>query len=153
MQRFTERRIAGKIRTQDERFAAVAEEILDRVEADPASFATPGYSVGEFLAEALAYPDITAVLPGPLQPLTDYTRFFRGSQLVRIRRDDTTASIFGGTDWHNNRQDSGGNRTTIREIASGLSTKPDVLQASQGHGDLGLRPDVTTLLQHRPLPQ
>ena len=124
------------IRGQDERFAAVAEQILDRVEADPSSFATPFYSVGEFLAEALAYPDITAVLPGPLQPLTRYTRFFRGSQLVRIRRDDTTASIFGGTDWHNRRQDSAGNRTTIREIASGLSTNPTFFKLRKGEAVL-----------------
>ena len=124
------------IRGQDERFAAVAEQILDRVEADPSSFATTGYSVGEFLAEALAYPDITAVLPGPLEPLTRYTRFFRGSQLVRIRRDDTAVSIFGGTDWHNSRQDSAGNRTTIREIASGLSTNPTFFRLRKGEAIL-----------------
>jgi hypothetical protein len=124
------------IRGQDERFAAVAEQILDRVEANPASFATSFYSVGEFLAEALAYPDITAVLPGPPQPVTRYTRFFRGSQLVRIRRDRTSASIFGGTDWHNRRRDSAGNRTTIREIASGLSTNPTFFKMRKGEAVL-----------------
>ena len=120
------------LRDGDRRFAAVAEQILDRVAADPESFATAGYSVGEFLAEALAYPDLTAVLPGPAEPLTEYERFFRGSQLVRIRRDDTTASIFGGTDWHNRRQDSVGHQTSIREIASGLSTNPTFFKLRKG---------------------
>ena len=120
------------LRDGDRRFAAVAEQILDSVEADLESFATPGYSVGEFLAEALAYPDLTGVLPGPAEPLTEYTRFFRGSQLVRIRRGDTTASIFGGTDWHNRRQDSVGQQTSIREIASGLSTNPTFFKLRKG---------------------
>ncbi len=124
------------IRTRDERFSAVAEQILDRVEANPESFATPGYSVGEFLAEALAYPDITAVLPGPVQPVTRYARFFRGSQLMRIRRDNTSASIFGGTDWHNRRLDSAGQPTTIREIASGLSTNPTFFNLRKGQAVL-----------------
>jgi hypothetical protein len=116
----------------DRRFAAVAEQIIDRVAAAPKSFATSGYSVGEFLAEALAYPDLTAVLPGPVQPVTRYQKFFRGSQLVRIRRDDITASIFGGTDWHNPRLDAAGHLTVIREIASGLSTNPTFFKLRKG---------------------
>ena len=116
----------------DRRFAAVAEQIIDRVAADPASFATPGYSVGEFLAEALAYPDLTALLPRPLELVTRYEKFFRGSQLVRIRRDNIAASIFGGTDWHNRRVDSAGHPTTIREIASGLSTNPTFFKLFKG---------------------
>jgi hypothetical protein len=117
---------------RDRRFAAVAEQIIDRVAAAPESFATSGYSVGEFLAEALAYPDLTAVLPRPVEPVTRYEKFFRGSQLVRIRRDTTTASIFGGTDWHNRRVDSLGQPTTIREIASGLSTNPTFFKLRKG---------------------
>lgn len=120
------------IRTRDTRFSAVAEQILDRVAADPAAFAISGYSVGEFLAEALAYPDITAVLPGPARPVTTYTRLLRGSQLVRIRRENTAASIFGGTDWRNRRQDSAGHPTTIQEIASGLSTNPTFFKLRKG---------------------
>jgi hypothetical protein len=116
----------------DRRFAAVAEQIIDRVAATPEAFATSGYSVGEFLAEALAYPDLTAVLPGPVEPVTRYKKFFKGSQLVRIRRDSTTASIFGGTDWHNRRVDSAGQPTTIREIASGLSTNPTFFKLRKG---------------------
>jgi len=117
---------------RDRRFAAVAEQIIDRVAANPESFATTGYSVGEFLAEALAYPDLTAVLPGPAEPVTRYEKFFRGSQLVRIRRDVTTAAVFGGTDWHNRRVDAVGQPTAIREIASGLSTNPTFFKLRKG---------------------
>jgi hypothetical protein len=120
------------LRDGDRRFAAVAEQIVDRVVAAPAAFATSGYSVGEFLAEALAYPDLTAVLPRPLEPVTRYEKFFRGSQLVRIRRANTTASIFGGTDWHNPRVDAVGHPTVIREIASGLSTNPTFFKLRKG---------------------
>lgn len=116
----------------DRRFASVAEQILDRVAATPESFATGGYSVGEFLAEALAYPDLTAILPTPPEPVTRYEKFFRGSQLVRIRRDTTTATIFGGTDWHNRRLDPVGQPVAIREIASGLSTNPTFFKLRKG---------------------
>ena len=120
------------LRDDDRRFAAVAEQIIDRVAASPESFATSGYSVGEFLAEALAYPDLTALLPRPVEPVTEYEKFFRGSQLVRIRRNNTTASIFGGTDWHNRRLDPVGRPTAIREIASGLSTNPTFFKLRKG---------------------
>ncbi len=105
----------------DPRFAAVAEQILDRVAADPASFAGAGYSVGDFLAEALAYPELAAALPSPANLPTTYEKFFAGSRLVRLRRDDVTASIFGGTDSHD-----------IREIASGLSTNPTFFKLRKG---------------------
>jgi hypothetical protein len=117
---------------RDERFAAVATQIVDRVIADPASFAISSFSVGEFLAEALAYPDLTAVLPGPGRAPTSYVKFFHGSKLVRIRRGDIAATIFGGTDWHNSRLDSGGHPTTIREISSGLSTNPTFFKYRKG---------------------
>jgi hypothetical protein len=117
--------------TKDQRFAAVAEQILDRVAADPASFAGSGYSVGDFLAEALAYPALAAVLPAPASLPTNYEKVFAGSQLVRVRREHITASIFGGTDWHNERQDSAGHATTIREIASD-STNPTFFKLRKG---------------------
>jgi hypothetical protein len=120
------------IRDRDGRFAAVAAQILDRVAADPATFATSGYSVGEFLAEALAYPDITAALPTSTPVPTTYTRTSKGSQLVNLRRGSTTAVVFGGTDWHNKRVDSEGRSTSIREIASGLSTNPTFFNVRKG---------------------
>ena len=141
------------IRDRNGQFAAVATQILDRVAADPASFATSGYSVGEFLAEALAYPDITAALPTSTPVPTTYTKTSKGSQLVSLRRGSTTAVVFGGTDWHNKRVDSEGQSTSIREIASGLSTNPTFFKLRKGARDPGLRPAVPALLQHRPLPQ
>ena len=103
----------------DPRFAAVAEQILDRVAADPASFAGAGYSVGDFLAEALAYPELAAALPSPANLPTTYEKFFAGSRLVRVRRDHVTASIFGGTDSHDDSRDR------LRAVH-----QPDVLQVS-----------------------
>ena len=50
---------------------------------------------------------------------------------MRIRRDNTTASIFGGTDWHN-RRSTLGRPTAIREIASGLSTNPTFFKLGKG---------------------
>ena len=120
------------VRTGDRRFTWVADQVLDRVAADPRSFATAGYSVGEFLSEALAYPDLTAVLPGPAEPVTRYTRLSRGSQLVRVRRDDVTAAVFGGTDVHDRRLDQAGRVTAIREISSGLSTNPTFFRFRSG---------------------
>lgn len=120
------------LRDDDVRFAAAADEILDRVAADPASYATSYFSVGEFLAEALAHPDLTAVLPGPGSVPTRYEKFSRGSQLVRIRRGTTTAAIFGGTDYHNRRQDQTGTWIATREIASGLSTNPTFFKLRRG---------------------
>ena len=120
------------IRTGDRRFTWVADQVLDRVAADPKSFATSGYSVGELLSEALAYPDLTAVLPGPAEPVTTYTRLSRGSSLVRVRRDDLTAAVFGGTDWHDRRLDQAGRVTAIREISSGLSTNPTFFKLRSG---------------------
>lgn len=119
-------------RNDDKRFARVADQIIDRVAADPASFATSGYSVGEFLSESLAYPDLTAVLPRGGAAPSSYTKQFKGSDLIRLRRGDTSATIFGGTDYHNRREDSAGHPTTIREIASGLSTNPTFFKFRKG---------------------
>lgn len=120
------------IATRDGRFAAVANGIVDRVAAAPQSFATAGYSVGDLLAEALAVPELAAPLPAPVGAAADFEQFSRGSALVRIRRGPITASIFGGTDWHNERQDADGRETSIREIASGLSTNPTFFKYRKG---------------------
>ena len=141
------------IRDRNGQFAAVAAQILDRVAANPATFATSGYSVGEFLAEALAYPDITAALPPSTPVPTTYTKTSKGSQLVSLRRGSTTAVIFGGTDWHNKRVDSEGQSHQHPGDRLRAVDQPDVLQVPQGRGDPGLRPAVPALLQHRPLPQ
>ena len=62
----------------DPRFAAVAEQILDRVAADPASFASAGYSVGDFLAEALAYPRSRGGAARPRESADDLREVLRG---------------------------------------------------------------------------
>ena len=120
------------IRDRNGQFAAVATQIIDRVAADLPGFATTGYSVGEFLAEALASPDITAALPTSTPVPTTYTQVSTGSQLGTLRRGSTTAAIFGGTDWHDRRVDSEGRTTSIREIASGLSTNPTFFRLRKG---------------------
>ncbi|HEY9294232.1 MAG TPA: hypothetical protein VIP98_23365, partial [Microlunatus sp.] len=76
--------------------------------------------------------DLTAVLPTGTGLPVDYSKHFHGSDLVRIRHRDSTASIFGGTDWHNPRTDSAGRPTTIREISSGLATNPTFFKFRKG---------------------
>jgi hypothetical protein len=120
------------VKTRDERFAAVAGQIVERIAAAPSAFAVSGYSVGEFLAEALAYPDLATTLPAPANVPIDYEKLFHGSQLVRIRRGSITASIFGGTDWRDARLDAEGREMSIREIASGLSTNPTFFKFRKG---------------------
>ena len=100
----------------------------------PQSFATTGYSVGEFLAEALAYPDITAVLPRPATP-GHHVHAVRsgGRSWCGIRRDDTTAPASSAAP-----TGTTGGRTPpatpprIREIASGLSTNPTFFKLRKG---------------------
>lgn len=120
------------LRDHHREFAAAAEQILDRVVADPQGFAGSGYGVGEFLAEALAHPDLTAQLPTGGTVPDRYVHTSKGSDLVRIRRGSTTAAIFGGTDWTNRREDRVGRPTAIQEIASGLSTNPTFFKFRKG---------------------
>ncbi len=121
------------IRDRNGQFAAVAAQILDRVAADPASFATSGYSVGEFLAEALAYPDITAALPTSTPVPTTYTKIEQGIPAGQppARRPPRPWSSAGptGTTSGSTRE---GQSTSIREIASGLSTNPTFFKLRKG---------------------
>ena len=121
------------LRDGDRRFAAVAEQILDRVAADPESFATTGYSVGEFLAEALAYPDLTARAPGAgraghrVRPGSSGAHSWCGSAAATPPRAFSVAPT--GTTAV---MDSVGQPTSIREIASGLSTNPTFFKLRKG---------------------
>ena len=136
----------------DRRFAAVAEQIIDRVSANPESFATSGYSVGEFLAEALAYPDLTALLPQPVEPVTTYqsssgARNWCGSagkhhrqHLRRHRLAQPPGGLRRATHHHS--------RDRLGAVHQSL-----ILQTSQRRGDPGFGADVTPVLQHRALPQ
>jgi hypothetical protein len=58
-------------------------------------------------------------LPSAITPAVNYEKFFATSQLLRIRRDKTTATLFGGVDW-----------PII--IASGRSNSPDFYSFRKG---------------------
>ena len=81
--------------------------------------------LGDFLAEVLERPELGVVLPAPAALPDRYTRVFSNSGLARVRRGSTTASIFGGTDFH-----------AIPDIASGLSTNPTFFKLRMGQAIL-----------------
>lgn len=57
-------------------------------------------TLGEHLADFLLHSELTKDLPNS-KPLNDnFVKHLKKTQLVRIRRGNTTASIFGGTDWY-----------------------------------------------------
>ncbi|WP_460556220.1 hypothetical protein [Ferruginibacter profundus] len=62
-------------------------------------------------------------LPAAIKPSVDYEKYFSTSQLLRIRRDNTTATIFGGVDW-----------PVI--IASGRSNSPNFYAYRKGNAVL-----------------
>ncbi|HEU5012240.1 MAG TPA: hypothetical protein VFT66_06830 [Roseiflexaceae bacterium] len=77
--------------------------------------------LGDFLADVLERPELGAPLPTETAPPDHYTRVFHVSGLARVRHGNTTASIFGGTDYH-----------AIPVIASGLSTNPTFFNMRRG---------------------
>ncbi|ONI68495.1 hypothetical protein BWI15_36490 [Kribbella sp. ALI-6-A] len=96
---------------RDGRFATVAKDIERRGTGE----------LGDFLAEVLERPELAAVLP-PLRTVpTDFVQEYGAHGLARIRRGDRTASVFGGTDFHD-----------IPVIASGLSTNPTFFKLRKG---------------------
>ncbi|WP_328329857.1 hypothetical protein OHA70_07205 [Kribbella sp. NBC_00382] len=96
---------------QDGRFATVAKEI-ERSGAG---------ELGDFLAEVLERPDLAARLPAAAPAPADFVHEFPAQQLARIRRGSRTATLFGGTDFHD-----------IPVIASGLSTNPTFFKFRTG---------------------
>jgi hypothetical protein len=62
-------------------------------------------------------------LPAAVAPPVNYEKFFATSQLLRIRRNETTATLFGGVDW-----------PII--IASGRSNSPDFYAYRKGNATL-----------------
>lgn len=57
-------------------------------------------TLGEHLADFLLHSELAEDLPNS-KPLKDqYVKHLKNTQLVRIRRGNKTASVFGGTDWH-----------------------------------------------------
>ncbi|MBL7813892.1 MAG: hypothetical protein JNL70_02715 [Saprospiraceae bacterium] len=71
----------------------------------------------------LEEPLLKEQLPSPLPLKTEYERFFKETQLVRFRKGDLTASIFGGTD-----------KPLI--IASGRSSNPNFFSMRKGEAEL-----------------
>jgi len=95
----------------DGRFSTVAKSIEQRGTGE----------IGDFLAEVLERPEIAAILPA-LKPVpTDFAQHFPSQASARIRRDTRTATVFGGTDFHD-----------IPVIASGLSTNPTFFKLRNG---------------------
>ncbi|MFI7061764.1 hypothetical protein ACIBL3_12330 [Kribbella sp. NPDC050124] len=99
------------LHTGDGRFSTVAKSIEQRGTGE----------LGDFLAEVLERPEIAAVLPTPKPVPTDFAQHFPSQASARIRRGTKTASVFGGTDFHD-----------IPVIASGLSTNPTFFKLRSG---------------------
>lgn len=78
------------IADENPRFARVAKNIesesIDRL--------------GSYLPDFLLFDTLTEPLPAPESLPRDYEMHFPNSGLVRIRRAETTATVFGGSDWH-----------------------------------------------------
>jgi hypothetical protein len=99
------------LRDGDGRFTTVAKDIERRRTGE----------LGDFLAEVLERPELAAVLPAA-QPLPDdFVEVYPSHALARIRRGSRTASVFGGTDFHD-----------LPVIASGLSTNPTFFRMRKG---------------------
>jgi hypothetical protein len=95
----------------DGRFATVAKDIERRGTGE----------LGDFLAEVLERPSLAGRLPTAVPAPEDFVQEYPAHQLARIRRGARTATIFGGTDFHD-----------IPVIASGLSTNPTFCKLRQG---------------------
>ncbi|WP_192583351.1 hypothetical protein [Streptomyces albicerus] len=105
------------IRDGDGRFAAVAALLRERG-TDQTFGETPP---GDRLAEVLDRPELARELPQPAELQADFEHHDTACGLVRVRRDDRTASIFGGTDFPD-----------VRAISSGLSTNPTFFKMRKG---------------------
>lgn len=97
-------------------FAAISKQIE----------ATKGFeekTMPDMLAFFVEDPELRKVLPEPAKLNTNFEQFFKTTNLVRIRREDTTLTIFGGTD-----------KPTI--IGSGRSTSPNFFSFRKGEAIL-----------------
>ncbi len=79
------------IHDQNRQFAAVA-RLAEQIGLDRAEAKIP---LTEFLEEPLYRRN----LPEPEPLPTSYARYFANSALARIRRGDTSATVYGGSDW------------------------------------------------------
>jgi hypothetical protein len=96
---------------RDGRFTTVAKGIEQRGSGE----------LGDFLAEVLERPELAGRLPSAQPVPDDFVQEYPSQQLARIRRGSRSATIFGGTDFHD-----------LPVIASGLSTNPTFFKLRQG---------------------
>ncbi|MEV5962990.1 hypothetical protein AB0L70_14575 [Kribbella sp. NPDC051952] len=99
------------LHTKDGRFTTVAKGIEQRGTGE----------LGDFLAEVLERPELAGVLPAAQPAPADFVQHFPAQASARIRRGTRTATVFGGTDFHD-----------IPVISSGLSTNPTFFKFRQG---------------------
>lgn len=99
------------LHTGDGRFTTVAKSIETRGTGE----------LGDFLAEVLERPELSAVLPAAQPAPTDFVQHYPSQASVRVRRDARTATVFGGTDFHD-----------LPVISSGLSTNPTFFKLRNG---------------------
>jgi hypothetical protein len=99
------------IKDQNRQFAAVA-RFAEQLGLDQAEDKIP---LTQFLAEPLYRQN----LPEPEPIPADYSRVFSNSALARIRRGDTSATVYGGSDWP-------------LGISSGLASNPTFFNFRKG---------------------
>jgi hypothetical protein len=81
--------------------------------------------LSDVLPDLLLHEELNHPLPQSTTLPDRYTKYLPGSGLVRIRRKETTASVFGGTDWH-----------LGHGAWSGLSTNPTFFKLRKGEAIL-----------------
>ena len=99
------------LHTHDGRFTTIAKSIEARGTGE----------LGDFLAEVLERPELSAVLPTAAPAPTNFVQHYPSQASVRIRREARTATVFGGTDFHD-----------LPLISSGLSTNPTFFKLRNG---------------------
>lgn len=82
-------------------------------------------SLGGSLGDFLLHEELNSELPAQRSLPDNYMHHMPNSHLVRIRRGNTTAAIFGGTDWH-----------LGHKAWSGLSTNPTFFKMRKGEAIL-----------------
>lgn len=105
------------IRDGDGTFAAVA-ALLRQRGAGQTFGETP---LGDRLAEVLDRPELARELPAVKTLPTDFEHHDDSCRLVRVRRGERSASVFGGTDL-----------PEVHAISSGLSTNPTFFKMRKG---------------------
>lgn len=78
-------------------------------------------NLSDALPDLLLHEELNQPLPEPEKLPDRYSKYLKGSGLIRIRREKTTASVFGGTDWH-----------LGYGAWSGLSTNPTFFKLRKG---------------------